>query len=162
MNANRLYGLIKETLAGLPVPFTITDADVSLVATTMVHETNLFNSPPAHGTHIGMMNMDQEEFKWLLLDHIKPKQDLNDYILDYCMIDLNVYDFYDIQLAGEYNLAFQIAVTYIWYMSKSLRPVTKEEAVELYQTHWKGQVRKGTKTQIGSELARFWKESRRS
>lgn len=154
-----IESIIETVLSKLPYDreITYTQADCSLVLITMLAGTNLLSNKNSDVQKIGMMDIFKEDLKWLIYDYIKPTDSLNDFVYSASMVDLDNFSWENILFAATHNIAFQVAIVYLWFMWKANRPETMEEAVQLYMEHWNGNGGQSA-SMLGSMLAGFYRK----
>ena len=155
-----IENIIETVLGELPYERGYTQADCSLVLVAFLAGTNLLSNKNSDVKKIGMMDIHENDLKWLIYDFIKPTDSLNDFVYRTSMVDLDNFSWESILFAATHNIAFQVALTYLWFMWKANRPETIEEAVHIYMEHWSGS--KGhSASALGSMLASFYRERKK-
>lgn len=156
MNFVHIEKIVRETLDGIPYAYTPATADHALVFMTFLAETDMFNKPHTEKNRFGMMAIHGPDLEEVIHDIIAPDDVMFNYIKNYTMVDVREYADDDIFLAAEYNIAFQVAVTYLFYLRKAGdRPETVTDAIRTYQEHWKGTCVDKSTDALGRLLGRY-------
>lgn len=139
MNKFYISKIIEETLSGLPYQFKTSMADHMMVAITFLAETGMYTKPVTSARTRGMMLMAESDIESVVHDIIMPDDKMYEYVLNYTMVDCREFDDVDIFLAADYNIAFQIILTYLYlFHANGEKPSSIQEATNFYQEKWNG------------------------
>lgn len=159
MFEHRIKKIIDRTFDTNVFTWKIGEAEKGLVALTMMAETNLGWDQFRPGV-VGMMNMQKEDLKWLVMEQIRPKKELYDVVRDKAFVDV-LQPLESLYEAAEANVAFQAWLVYIWYMTYSQKPNTIPDAIRIYKESWNGLNRERDIEHLGGLLATFSRNARK-
>lgn len=139
MNFSHIEKIVRETLDGLPFEYDVTTSDHALVFLTFLAETNMYQEPHKEKNRFGMMSMHYDDLERTIHDFIIPIPEVSSYVYDYSMVDVHNMSDVDLQYAADYNIAFQVILTYLYFLNVSGgKPESAVEAIRAYQEHWNG------------------------
>lgn len=132
--------LIQSTLESIERSTPIRKAEVSLIETTFLMQTDLvgYIDVDDHGLEYhGLCRMNRAMFDGILFNVVRPNKWWIDNVNNICLIDITNTHPDDLYIAMSYNVAFQIMMTHIYYTDRLMdEPCNLEEAVSAYITHW--------------------------
>lgn len=161
MNRQYINKIVKETLQGLPFKFEITEADISMVLAAFLDGTAMYTNSEEHHKRYGMMAMSHEQMEKTIHDLIIPVEDIYQYVLTYTMVDCRNYDYSDLWLAADYNLAFQAILTYLYLFHRNGgKPESVIEGIDTYMEYWDRASTKNSKSVVGYLVSNHSKPSR--
>lgn len=160
MNKQFIDKIVRDTLEGIPYKFTITEADVALVLAAFLDGTNMYKTDEVAHKRYGMMAMSHEQMEKVIHDLIIPHDEMYQYVLTYTMVDCRNFEYEDVWLAAEYNLAFQVILTYLYLFHRNGgRPESVIEAIDVYMDYWDRASTKNTKANIGYMVSQYSRPS---
>ena len=158
MNKQFIDKIIKDTLEGIPYKFAITDADVAMVLVAFLDGSNMYQSGDVHHRRYGMMRMSNAQLEKVIHDYIIPHDDIYQYVLTYTMVDCRNFEYSDIWLAVDYNIAFQVIVTYLClFHLNGAKPESIMDAIDIYMDYWDRVNTKNNKSTVGYLLGQHSK-----
>lgn len=153
MNKIFIDGIVEEILHQIPYTFIITKSDVEMVKLAFLNGTRMYSNDSRLPNTYGMMAMSEDKVLEVIHDMIKPQFEINDYVFRATMVDCDSFDTEDILAAADYNIGFQVILTYLYLFNKNgAKPENLDDAITIYIDKW-GLQKKKTKNQLGKLLA---------
>lgn len=122
INHKHLDVIVRGTLEKMGV---VDPVMTRLIKGTFLFESNLeefFDTPSPQRRKRGMMMMDDQRFEQLLRDFLKYRTNFKDKILAATGINVDSTSVDSMKFALETNIAFMVAITYVFFLSKYKTP----------------------------------------